>query len=66
MKGNTDHAADAAPQTKPEDDPLVKIRVIEHGAKIGSLICALDHQQSLPLSKAKLLKELGKIEILGA
>lgn len=65
MNTKPEGAADAAKELQ-EPDPLVLIRVIEHGAKIGSLVCALGHEQRLPLSKAKLLKEIGKVEILGA
>ncbi len=64
MKANPDNAAEAA--TSPsDDDMLVRIRIKEHGTKIGSLICAAGHEQQVPLKTARALEALGKAEIVG-
>jgi hypothetical protein len=65
MKPATDSAADAAPQAPEDDNMLVKIRVTVHGTKIGSLVCALGHEQQVSLKTARVLEALKKAEIIG-
>lgn len=64
MSGNTTETASAQ---APKEDPnmLVRIRIKEHGTKIGSLICAAGHEQQVMLSVARALEALGKAEIIG-
>jgi hypothetical protein len=63
MKANTDSAADAAPTE--DDNMLVRIRIKEHGTKIGTLICAAGHEQQVSLKTARALEALGKADITG-
>jgi hypothetical protein len=63
MNRTTDNAAAAAPTE--DENMLVRIRIKEHGTKIGSLICAAGHEQQVSLKTARALEALGKAEIIG-
>lgn len=59
------NTSDTESAKAPEADPLVKVRILVHETKVGSLICAKDHEMPMKLSQAKTLEALGKAKIIG-